>query len=214
MMRRTAAALALGFTLVELMIVVALSALVLMLAAPSFRNMIELQRLRSLNSQMVTDIQMARSEAVSRQDPVTISFGETSGPNGMSCYTIHTCGTYLPAACSCDCTAAEGSRCPPDFKEVRTQQVPLSLGVKTAPVLAPNNTDVPNRLRFDPVNGAMKHYYIGVGASGTSQPGEMWIDTSITRSPRPTLRTMVSIAGRPSVCTRADRRVSGVPTCP
>ena len=49
--RRTAA----GLTLVELLVVVAVVAVVLMLAAPSFRGMIETQRLRGINAQFVTD---------------------------------------------------------------------------------------------------------------------------------------------------------------
>ncbi|HRC39206.1 MAG TPA: prepilin-type N-terminal cleavage/methylation domain-containing protein, partial [Rubrivivax sp.] len=46
-----------AFTLVELMIAIAVVAVVLVLAAPSFRELIEMQRLRSVNAQLVTDLQ-------------------------------------------------------------------------------------------------------------------------------------------------------------
>ena len=55
-----------GFTLVELLIVVAVVAIILVVAAPSFRDMILMQRLRSITAQLVTDLQFARNEAVSR----------------------------------------------------------------------------------------------------------------------------------------------------
>ena len=52
-----------GFTLVELMIVVALVAILLALAAPSFRETIARNRLEGVAGELSTDFQYARSEA-------------------------------------------------------------------------------------------------------------------------------------------------------
>ncbi|MBL0296209.1 MAG: hypothetical protein IPQ21_03190 [Betaproteobacteria bacterium] len=61
-------------TLVELMVVVAVVAIVLTLAAPSFRDFILLQRLKGINAQLVTDLQFARSEAVARGTLMRVQF--------------------------------------------------------------------------------------------------------------------------------------------
>jgi type IV fimbrial biogenesis protein FimT len=55
-----------GFTLIELMVVVALAAIMLTLAVPSFQNMIANNRITSHTNELVMAINMARSEAVKR----------------------------------------------------------------------------------------------------------------------------------------------------
>ncbi len=118
-----------AFTLIELMIVVALVAIIIALAAPSFRDMILMQRLRGVNAQVVTDLAFARSEAVSRGTFVHLKFQQTSG---MSCYIIYARNS-VDEFPQCDCTAAEGSRCiNPANIEVRTVQLPKAQSVTVA----------------------------------------------------------------------------------
>jgi prepilin-type N-terminal cleavage/methylation domain-containing protein len=202
-----------GFTLVELLIVVAVLAVILTLAAPSLREMIEMQRLRGTSAQLTTDIQFARSEAVSRQEVVQITFD--AGAAGMSCYIVHTCAGPAdgPGSCSCECSAPSGSRCGGDRREIRTVQLPAADGVRVAPVPSQQFAMAPNRARFDPRTGAMAAYYVGVGGGATLDPEILWAETALTRpSNPPKLRTMVSLAGRPSVCSPGGR-VGGVPAC-
>lgn len=66
--RRTTA----GFTLIELMVTVALLAVVLALAVPSFRDLLAAQRIRATAYSMVSDLVLARSEAVKRGANVTL----------------------------------------------------------------------------------------------------------------------------------------------
>ncbi|MFT3816959.1 MAG: prepilin-type N-terminal cleavage/methylation domain-containing protein [Rubrivivax sp.] len=61
-----------GVTLIELMIAVAIIAIIVTLAAPSFKSMIQVQRLRSTHSVLNTDFQFARSEAVRLRVPVHV----------------------------------------------------------------------------------------------------------------------------------------------
>jgi type IV fimbrial biogenesis protein FimT len=68
-----------GFTLLELMTVLAVVAILGAVAAPSFRQFIDNQRLRNASFDLVTDLLLARSEAVSRQRTVVLS---PSGTNG------------------------------------------------------------------------------------------------------------------------------------
>ena len=70
-----------GFTLIELMVTLALAAIVLGLAVPSVSNMIRSNSVISLNNEIVADLQYARSEAIKRNLPVVVC----ASTNGTSC---------------------------------------------------------------------------------------------------------------------------------
>jgi type IV fimbrial biogenesis protein FimT len=62
-----------GFTLVELLAVVAVLSIVMAIAAPSFSSFAANQRLRGASTDLVTTLVAARSEAIKRNAPVTVS---------------------------------------------------------------------------------------------------------------------------------------------
>jgi type IV fimbrial biogenesis protein FimT len=68
-----------GFTLLELMVVVAVAAVLAAVAAPSFATFIDNQRLRSASFDIVSDLSLARSEALTRQTTVVITPATVSG---------------------------------------------------------------------------------------------------------------------------------------
>lgn len=72
-----------GFTLIELMVTLAVLAVVLTIAAPSFQEMIDRNRARSTADGLVTALVTARTEAVSRNEVVTLC----PSANGTSCTT-------------------------------------------------------------------------------------------------------------------------------
>jgi len=200
-----------GFTLIETMIVLAVVAIVLMLAAPSMRNMIDLQRLRGTSSQVTTDLQFTRTEAVSRQEYTGISFGSNSA---MTCYIVHTCGTIAASDCSCDCTANAGARCAAPRREVRTVQFLRGGNISVAPVAVGAAANVASRFAIDPSNGAIASYAAVLLSPGAPAPvTEFWLETSsLSNSSAPVLRTMISPLGRPTECVR-NGNVSGIAPC-
>lgn len=61
-----------GFTLVELMVTVSIAAVLAAIAAPSFQQLIAGQRMRSASMDMVSDLVLARSEALKRGATVEV----------------------------------------------------------------------------------------------------------------------------------------------
>lgn len=61
-----------GFTLVELMITLAVAAIILAIATPDFSNLIQNNRITSQTNELVSALHLARSEAVTRSATVTV----------------------------------------------------------------------------------------------------------------------------------------------
>lgn len=72
-----------GFSLIELMVVLAVTAVLLGIAAPSFSEFSLSSRLRSHGTSLVASAQLARSEAIKRNAPMRLCVSS----NGTSCGT-------------------------------------------------------------------------------------------------------------------------------
>lgn len=68
-----------GFTLIELMVTIAVLAVVIAIAAPSFTSVIQSNRTTALHHEVLGAIQVARSEAVKRRKDVIICRTEDQG---------------------------------------------------------------------------------------------------------------------------------------
>ncbi len=196
---RRAAALWRGFTLIELMVVIAVVATLIMLVAPSFKRMIDIQRVRSVNAALVTDLQFARSEAASRNRRVFLRFDNTG--SAVTCYVV------LEGASPsfCDCKRPPGTACtgPADIKEIRTVHVDKALGLTVGLPSGATQTT----MGFDPATGRLLIAPLDVV---TDAPGDFVIEVKNTSVGG--LRTSVAPTGRPSVCS-PSAEISGAPTC-
>lgn len=172
-----------GLTIIELMVVVAVVAVLITLAAPSMRAMIAAQRVKSINAELVTDLQFARSEAARRNRDVYVSFNPAA-----SCYVI-----YVTANTgSCDCSRAIVCTSEVSREEIKTVRLAAANGVALS-ASGPSST----LLRFEAQSGRQQDDGFQVGVTSTLG-GQ--------------LRTTVNSAGRVTVCT-PDSSIAGTATC-
>lgn len=79
-----------AFTLIELMVTIAIAGILLAIAVPSFSELVSNNRLSARSNEMVSAIAFARSEAMKRGRPVTLCRSANSGSGvetGWSCAT-------------------------------------------------------------------------------------------------------------------------------
>jgi len=97
-----------GHSLIEILVCVALVAVVTLLAGPDLRDWLWRQRLDNAARAVLGDLQLARSEAIQGARNVTLRFGgDESGLLGSGrCYVLHTgplggCGCRMDAPPQC-----------------------------------------------------------------------------------------------------------------
>jgi type IV fimbrial biogenesis protein FimT len=185
-----------GFTLVELMVVLAVLGVIVVLAAPSLRDFILTQRLKSINAQLVTDLQFARSEAIARRTWVRVAFRSNSS---LTCYTLYTTVNNVNGV-RCNCLLGAGAACGSNATEIKTVQVPAQLSVRVTPAQADT------AFAFDHITNSIAR----IPLDNVSQPvNRFMVDASIDSSR--VLRTIVNRAGRTSVCSPPGSTLSEPP---
>jgi type IV fimbrial biogenesis protein FimT len=97
-----------GLSLIEACVVIALMGIVATIAAPSMQGLIEGRRIDGAATQLATDIQFARSEAVARNQGVRLSVH-------AGCYIVHT-----GAAAECACGEAGEAQCRGTARSLKT----------------------------------------------------------------------------------------------
>jgi prepilin-type N-terminal cleavage/methylation domain-containing protein len=178
-----------GMTIIELMVGIAvLGVLVSLLIAPAIGGMIARHRVQGVHSELLGDLQLARSEQAQRNGTSTSVSIVFSSNADLTCYTIHTGST------PCDCTRAPHQACAavPDAEEIKTMQFERAVGVSVA-ASSPGGA----RITFAP-------------PQGLATSDNMVID--VQSATRGQLRTSVSGLGVPTVCS-PDGSIPGVRTC-
>ncbi len=101
-----------GFSLVELLVSVAIVAIAAMLAGPDLRDWLWRQRLSNSAQAVLGDLQLARSEAIQGARNVILRFGgdESAVTGSGRCYVLHTgplggCGCRMDTPPVCDAGA-------------------------------------------------------------------------------------------------------------
>lgn len=173
-----------GFTLIELIVVVAMLAIIAVIAVPSFRDSIARNRVEGVAGELITDLQYARSEAVTRNAQVGVF--AASG-----CYTIFQVGSTAATGCA-DANLGTGA--------VPIKRVTIS-AANTSLAFTSNNAQT--YIQFDPVRG------MAVDAGGADWSGHIDVSTSVGGWQ---LRADVTNFGRAKACSPSGS-FSGYPTC-
>ncbi len=126
-----------GITLLELAIVVVVTAIVAATAGPSLAAFIETRRLDGAATRLASDIQFVRSESLARNRSLRLSFRSHAA---ASCWIVHT-----GAATQCDCPNPGPAVCTGGAAEIKTVQLPTTERI----ALIPNVGSI----AFDPLHG-------------------------------------------------------------
>lgn len=195
-----------AFTITELLVVLVVAGVLLTLAAPALRNFIKLQRLKSANALLVTDMQFARSEAVARNQYMRVAFANSSS---LTCYTLYTITPTAPRSTRCDCRLGVGSACPNPAlaTEVRTVQHLFSDSVYVIPR---PGVFQDSAFAFDHVSGGI----VSIPSDADGTPLGLYTIAAFVDAVSNPLQmyTRISAAGRPSVCAPSSGAV-GAPAC-
>jgi type IV fimbrial biogenesis protein FimT len=150
-----------GLSLIEVAVAMAVAVVLAGTAAPSLFDFIGTRRLEAAATQLATDIQFLRTDAVARNQPVRLSFFNSADG---SCYVIHT-----GAAASCTCAATGPALCTGGALQLKTVQLAarerVSLQTNTASLLVDplHGTVSPTAtLRVLGANGRAVHHIVNV----------------------------------------------------
>lgn len=95
-----------GFTLIEALVVVTIIGILAALTVPAFTKMLERNRVKGAAESMFNDLQLARTEAIKRNQDVTVSFS-AAGPTTTWQYGMRTGTTCDPALPVTDANACK-----------------------------------------------------------------------------------------------------------
>ncbi len=138
-----------GFTLMELLITVTVTAIILALAMPSYSEIINKRAVKNAAEQSSTFMALARAEAVKRNRPVTVRIatsgsnfciGLTTDPDGnCDCFTANSCQMVSGDQAASVALTGDG------FENIVLPPTLSTLGTAKSPLL----------LTFDPVRGIL-----------------------------------------------------------
>ena len=181
-----------GFTLVELMMSIAVMAIILTVAVPGMKSYLDTNLLRGGTSQFYADVQLARSESIKRN--VSISVSITSDGAAAWCYG-------LDEDPGCDCTLtnpADVNACTLPIAGVKVLKVGGVSDFTDINMTAPVGVDL-TYATFDPTRGLATTTGTAIFQS-TSNSNETHV--------------AVSVLGRVSSCTPAGaNQVAGYSAC-
>lgn len=175
-----------GVTLVELIVAIAVLAILVAMAAPSFVDFAERSALRGASDSLVAAIGAAKEESIKRDRLVRVDFMEMGDAVCMGATTV---ATNADAGCDCNAGACPVAQYPErerDMKRVTLVGVP-DFGGTTGFV-------------FDPRTGMLDQL---------ADAGSLTLTTG--RGYQVTLR--VNAMGRASLCTPGVKGIVGVGAC-
>ncbi len=172
-----------GLTLIELAVVVAVLAVILTLAVPSMSDLIFRRRIEGIASELVSDIQLLRAQALLKPGGYDVkelvaAIQVGNGLGADACYTLY----WQWDGSTCDCSKPPGQACQSatPWAEIKTVHLPKTSGLKLS-------TNEPS-------------------ATGGFEPGLHWFDpagfrVTVAGNRAGSLSVLVDKLGRVSICS-------------
>ena len=129
-----------GLTLIELCVVVTITAILAASAVPGLQDWLAARRLHDIGNALAGDLRLAHHSALTRQQPLRLSFYPLADG---SCYVIHTGAS----ATQCACRASGPASCSGGAQPLKTVRVDSSQRVALVSNVA--------SMRFDPMHGTV-----------------------------------------------------------
>lgn len=182
-MMRKAPVSARGFTLVEMMVTVAVAAILATIAVPSFNGVMERFRARRATETLAATMYLAKSEAAKRNQSVSVVF--TKNTDGTTwCYG-------LSASTTCDCNTTTTSAC--TLGDVGT----VVKSTQFKGINMTNPTALTTAVTFTPTRGTVPAGNVEFTSSGQGYKS----------------RVVRSGIGRITTCSPATGYFGGFPSC-
>jgi type IV fimbrial biogenesis protein FimT len=128
-----------GFTIIELIVTIAIAGILVSLVIPSFSNFFSKRRVEGIASELATDLQYARSEAVARNRNTLVTFG-------AACYVVYVspATATTPSTCTVSDPAAVVKSVTLDSSSVSLTRLNAMETITFEPVLgsASNNSGI------------------------------------------------------------------------
>lgn len=159
-----------GLTLIETAVVASVMAVAAMATAPGMQRLLDTRRLDGFATQLAADLQLARQEAIVRNQPVRLSWHAAAG-----CYVVH---TGAAAQCRCDTGSDGPAVCSAPAASLRTVRwnadERVAIQSNTASILfdPQHGTASPTAtLRVSGADGRAIHHVVNVMGRGRSCAG-------------------------------------------
>lgn len=175
-----------GFGALEWLVVVAVIGILAAAALPSWLDHLERRAVEGAATQLLGDLQYARSEAVQLNEAVAL----TAGPN---CHVIH----LATASAACSSAGATVSPAAAALKSVL---------LEGQPAITASAEGSLERVVFDAVGATATFVGVAAGAESAS-----WIVATSDNHLR--IRVSINPGGRATACVLAGGHLPGIPDC-
>jgi len=195
-----------GFTVIELMVTLTVAAVLIGLAVPNVRDLVDKSKLRGATDDVVKLLNISRGSAIKLQRNVTVSINSSGWCAGAISASDPTAGQPALSAAACDCTlvASDSSACYLGGTTTGAYAVVSSTDHSGVTITGLDSTiTYSNGLTFNSKFGTLDLGNLPGGALVTLKSPTQKYSTQVTVSP----------LGQVDACSVGGKFISGYPSC-